>query len=235
MLSLSTPEAPHYALAPCPHDGACPLANGREACGFSQRLQRPRFLRKTKHSGRGEEDVGYSYLVIAKGERPKPHAGTDATMGRVGGVGREEAEKARTKVEGKSELREVEGGEFEMVSLVDTSGLHSSPAVEPAAVDEEELRREAYAWPRLVAPPMKRSGHVIMDTCHPSGESALNSTCARLMLMLHRLNPAAHIPQEPLEAGILRRAESELGRSLPSRPEGQGGPPHARSAQVDST
>ncbi|RSH92152.1 hypothetical protein EHS25_008567 [Saitozyma podzolica] len=169
MLSLSTPEAPHYALAPCPHDGACPLANGREACGFSQRLQRPRFLRKTKHSGRGEEDVGYSYLVIAKGERPKPHAGTDATMGRVGGVGREEAEKARTKVEGKSELREVEGGEFEMVSLVDTSGLHSSPAVEPAAVDEEELRREAYAWPRLVAPPMKRSGHVIMDTCHPSG------------------------------------------------------------------
>lgn len=38
-------------------------------------------------------------------------------------------------------------------------------------VDQEDLRKEAYYWPRLVYPPLKRSGHVVMDTCHPSGES----------------------------------------------------------------
>lgn len=41
---------------------------------------------------------------------------------------------------------------------------------DPEAV-ETGLREEAYHWPRLVYPPIKRSGHVLMDTCHPSGMS----------------------------------------------------------------
>ncbi len=43
-------------------------------------------------------------------------------------------------------------------------------------VDMNELRKEAYDWPRLVFPPLKRSGHVVMDTCHPSGKSIVSST-----------------------------------------------------------
>ena len=35
---------------------------------------------------------------------------------------------------------------------------------------QKELRAQAYQWPRLVYPPLKRSGHIIMDTCHPSGK-----------------------------------------------------------------
>lgn len=34
---------------------------------------------------------------------------------------------------------------------------------------EESLRREAYRWPRLVFPPLKRSGHVIIDACTSEG------------------------------------------------------------------
>ena len=81
---------------------------------------------------------------------------------------------------------EVEGGEgveFEMVSLADVDAAVSNEptsisAVKPLeelAEDEDEmidaLRQEASTWPRLVAPPMKRSGHVIMDACCSNGKS----------------------------------------------------------------
>jgi len=32
------------------------------------------------------------------------------------------------------------------------------------------LRLEAFGWPRLVFPPMKRSGHVILDSCTAEGK-----------------------------------------------------------------
>ena len=88
-------------------------------------------------------------------------------------------EKEAEKREGKSELREVEGGggEFEMISLTDlASGQQKVPGSTQgdAQTEEEvdgELRMEAYTWPRVVAPPMKRAGHVILDTCFPDGTS----------------------------------------------------------------
>jgi len=163
-----------HVIAPCPHEFECPLAGGRDRCSFSQKLQRPDFTRKTKHTNRGEEDVNYTYLVLGKGSRPD---GGSGKAGRVGGVGKEALEKEAGKREGKSELREVEGGggEFEMVSLSDLSGHTPSTATEVGKTEEEvngELRTEAYTWPRVVAPPMKRAGHVILDTCFPDGESS---------------------------------------------------------------
>lgn len=41
---------------------------------------------------------------------------------------------------------------------------------EQTAAMTERLRVEAYQWPRLVAPPLKRSGHVVMDVCAAEGE-----------------------------------------------------------------
>ncbi|WVF69805.1 3-methyl-2-oxobutanoate hydroxymethyltransferase [Kwoniella sp. CBS 6097] len=186
ILDQSPTESPLHVVAPCPHDGTCPLVGTRSTCGFSQRIQRPVFTRRTKHSGRGEEDTGYCYVVFARGDRPQPSLLTDAStlgaqgsnVGRMGGVGREEAEKARSKQDGRSILREIEGheGVLEVVSLPepDTYEARQNSQLEPtdqAGLDEmtQELRRQAYGWPRLVAPPMKRSGHVTMDTCCSDG------------------------------------------------------------------
>lgn len=36
---------------------------------------------------------------------------------------------------------------------------------------EGSLRKHAYYWPRLVFPPLKRSGHIILDSCTPSGKT----------------------------------------------------------------
>jgi len=37
----------------------------------------------------------------------------------------------------------------------------------------EALRLEAFNWPRLVFPPLKRSGHIILDSCTAEGKIIL--------------------------------------------------------------
>ncbi|KAI8095817.1 mitochondrial small ribosomal subunit Rsm22-domain-containing protein [Thamnidium elegans] len=102
-----------HVVAPCPHDKACPLLFSPEAkpndlwCHFSQRVQRPSFLMKTKHSKFNTEDSKYSYVVLRRGERP-----TKSTS----------------------------------------------------------IESQAYHWPRLVQPPLKKNGHIVMDTCSTTGE-----------------------------------------------------------------
>lgn len=115
--------------------------------------------------------MNYTYLVIGRGARPTADLDEGymfSSAGRLGGVGREAMEKEAIKMEGKGELREVEGGEFEMVSLSKPKLDLEKQAV---GVDEPVLMGQAYGWPRVVAPPMKRAGHVILDTCYPDGQS----------------------------------------------------------------
>lgn len=82
-----------HVVAPCSHDKPCPLlhpfaisssvaaavgarsdtgnpAKSKDVCGFTARYHTPTFLRRTKHSDRGEENVGYSYVVVRRGQRP---------------------------------------------------------------------------------------------------------------------------------------------------------------------
>ncbi|PWN52422.1 hypothetical protein IE53DRAFT_385136 [Violaceomyces palustris] len=54
-------------------DGSSPTGLKRsdmETCNFSQRFNAPSYLRKTKHSKQGEEEVGYSYVIVKRGTRP---------------------------------------------------------------------------------------------------------------------------------------------------------------------
>lgn len=126
-------------------------------------------------------------------------------------------------MEGKSVLREVEGGEgveFEMVSMaevdeaaVETEALASDSVeseIRDAAevLDSEEmlatLREEASTWPRLVAPPMKRSGHVIMDACCANGSSAFITSSQYADANSFRSNLTYDLPQVTLETGLPR-------------------------------
>jgi hypothetical protein len=219
ILSLSesseTKTEKWHLIAPCPHEYECPLADGKDRCSFSQKLQRPSFTRKTKHANRGEEDVNYTYLVIGKGPRPDNGTAFDSLLsdiGRLGGVGKEVLEKEAIKREGKSELKEVEGGEFEMVSLADTPIASSDNGMNGQNEDQVEqgLRKEAYMWPRVVAPPMKRAGHVILDTCFPDGAS-LPSLPLSYRPLINRQYPATYIRQISFEASLLRCPEISMG------------------------
>ncbi|OCH90069.1 Rsm22-domain-containing protein, partial [Obba rivulosa] len=174
-----------HVVAPCPHDGVCPLyqtgAMSKLVCGFEQRLKRPAFVRKTKHSRMGEEDVGYTYVVIRRGARPSR---VDTKVGRVGEVGRRDLIEAVNLLPTEmSELEEVPTSADGRPSSDDNikpelpGELHhpveEDVALEPLVVRKEVdviLRREAYSWPRLIFPPIKNGGHIILDGCAAEGK-----------------------------------------------------------------
>ncbi|KAI0274926.1 mitochondrial small ribosomal subunit Rsm22-domain-containing protein [Gloeopeniophorella convolvens] len=159
-----------HVLAPCPHDGDCPIfaANhSKVVCGFSQRMERPPFVRLTKHSGVGHEDIEYSYVVIRRGLRPKR---PEAKVGRVGQVGRRQMqheESKRPPVE--LQLDEGDSRPEHTLASAPPETVEDSHILNPDLIDSL-LKAEAFHWPRLVFPPLKKSGHVIMDVCAPTGK-----------------------------------------------------------------
>ncbi|KAG8739333.1 37S ribosomal protein S22 [Ceratobasidium sp. 414] len=152
----------------------------------------PPFLRHTKHSREGHEDVAYSYVVIRRGQAPDTHAsqryGSPIAHGLIGAVGREEAKKIQfdlehdkakqkgpRKLKGHTVLEVGEDGVWDSSNsgLPDASQSslnESSPPPEKEHISEESAMQSAIGtWPRIVYPPMKRSGHVILDTCTHQG------------------------------------------------------------------
>ncbi|GAA6037858.1 hypothetical protein JCM8097_005074 [Rhodosporidiobolus ruineniae] len=139
------PSLGSFVVAPCSHDGPCPLHHSTKAfCHFSQRVQNPPFLRNTKHTNRGQDDAKFSYVVIRRGQRPSPSSSVSSTAS--SSVSTEDAAPASS-----------DGA----VVLHDPRVRAPEEAVDAAT----ELER-----PRLIGPPMKRSGHVILEVCAPSGD-----------------------------------------------------------------
>lgn len=107
-------------------------------------------------------------------------------IGRLGAIAKEEiaAFERKTSVDAQQLIVPVMGGkegDYEMVTMPDAS--EDSEVARTWADDDlshteiqDALRSQAYQWPRLVYPPLKRSGHVVMDTCHPSGTSFADYT-----------------------------------------------------------
>ncbi|KAH9858264.1 mitochondrial small ribosomal subunit Rsm22-domain-containing protein [Lenzites betulinus] len=158
-----------HVVAPCPHDGACPLYHpgaSKLVCSFSQRLQRPEFVRKTKHSGTGHENMKYSYVVIRRGSRPSP---ATTRVGRVGEVGKRDLAR-----EADLSILSIDGEHQESPSPVFGDEVGEDILLQEEASSASDisaaLRQEAYSWPRLVFPPLKRSGHIILDGCTAEGQ-----------------------------------------------------------------
>ncbi|KAL9406643.1 hypothetical protein Peur_003615 [Populus x canadensis] len=64
-----------FVIAPCSHDGSCPLVKSGKYCHFVQRLQRTTSQRAYKRSKgetlRGFEDEKFSFVAFRRGQRPR--------------------------------------------------------------------------------------------------------------------------------------------------------------------
>lgn len=61
-------------VAPCPHDGECPIAPGSDWCHFAARLPRTTLHRKLKAATLGFEDEKFAYVVAGRFETSRPDA-----------------------------------------------------------------------------------------------------------------------------------------------------------------
>ncbi len=115
--------------------------------------------------------MDYSYVVIRRGPRPTP---TPTKVGRVGDVGRRELVKdleasipmAQLSLAGDRSGERANDHAEEFIDMEARNGEIALSSDELTAA----LRQEAYSWPRLVFPPLKRSGHIILDSCTAEGK-----------------------------------------------------------------
>jgi hypothetical protein len=134
-------------------------------------MERPPFVRRTKHSGVGHEDVRYSYVVIRRGPRPSI---PDVRVGRLGEVGRQwlQLEEAKRPP---LELK-LDDGSPQAIPAPTASSNIPDKSIEPRGYSPAEIgnliKADAFHWPRLISPPLKKSGHVVMDVCSPSSLSS---------------------------------------------------------------
>lgn len=157
---------PGHVLAPCPHDGVCPifvsLSRTSPWCHFSQKVQRPDFLRKTKHSKENFEDSKYTYVVLRKGARPvfHPPAATPSIPLDPSLIPSQLSESTDDTPESSSDP-----------SAPKRRAKHKKPPPPPPVAydNHEDMFSASHSWSRIVIPPLKKDGHVVIDTCAANG------------------------------------------------------------------
>jgi ribosomal protein RSM22 (predicted rRNA methylase) len=228
-----------FAIIKCPHDGPCPLSlpsalsttSTASICHFSQRLSRPEYTRKTKHSNRGEEDMKYSYVVIRRGPRPLVSHPIEVAQAIPSPIVQ------RRLVE--SEASESEADDVVHLTWDESQSadLSTDQATIPLSErglsrTDEDLRANSYHWPRIIYPPMKRSGHIILDTCTKEGRRmSAHSYSSCLTSPLQTGNIARHtIPKSQGKQAYYDARKSSWGDSFPW--EGKNGPQIRKIAQA---
>ncbi|XVE64642.1 hypothetical protein DITRI_Ditri07aG0116800 [Diplodiscus trichospermus] len=172
-----------FIVAPCPHDGRCPLEKSGKYCHFVQRLQRTTSQRAYKRSKgdplRGFEDEKFSFVAFRRGQRPQESWPLD-------GMKFETLKGLRAK----RNPEDLEIDHEDLVSMEETTAIIPYE-VDPSAydsdvmeadnvddIDEDQIEEEAVnadlggGWGRIVFPPVRRGRQVHMNICRPTNQDA---------------------------------------------------------------
>ncbi|KAG0260741.1 37S ribosomal protein S22 [Actinomortierella ambigua] len=158
------PREPAHVLAPCPHDGVCPmyatLDKGSQWCHFSQKVERPDFLRRTKHTRENYEDSKYTYVILRKGPRPSL---TAEVMQQYQKRQQDAVAATLAEQQQEAEKKEQEQGSKKKRHV-------KVPPLPPITYDNaEDMFKASHSWARIVVPPLKKDRHVVVDYCGQSG------------------------------------------------------------------
>ncbi|KAL8170715.1 hypothetical protein V2J09_022519 [Rumex salicifolius] len=192
-----------FVIAPCPHDGPCPLARTDTYCHFVQRLQRTSSQRAYKRSGkvplRGFEDEKFSYVAFRRGERPQDDWPLDGV--KLETFKELQANKNPEDLIIDEEEEEESESEDHMVPCDLDPALYDSDAEEPdslAEYCEEEHQRDEIGqadlgtgWGRIIFMPQRRGKRVEMDVCRSTKRDGSEGAYEHLVITKAK-NPILH-------------------------------------------
>ncbi len=157
-------------VAPCTNHQTCPLykvpgiSQGRkDSCSFQQRYIRPPHLQRALGANdRNFDDVDFSYVSVMKGRDLRHYQ--LSTFGHIADpLSAPDAPDAdsvsSTPVPSEAWLETCQDG---------FSAAASSPESN-ASASESPTNPPLHLLPRLIFPPMKRRGHILLDVCTPLG------------------------------------------------------------------
>ncbi|KAG6555233.1 hypothetical protein Mapa_003274 [Marchantia paleacea] len=191
---LATTAAPvkkagAFVIAPCSHEGRCPMDGLSTWCHFVQRLQRTSLQRITKRSSalplRAYEDEKFSFIVLRRGLRPSepwPLDGlkdTDLSLESKEPMKILEYNPSDLTFEGTDvdessdeEEEEEESEEMSVSDNVESEHIVTGPQL------EADL---GSGWARIVRPPLRRGRHVVLDVCRSTDRDGSRGDLSRLV------------------------------------------------------
>ncbi|KIW13113.1 hypothetical protein PV08_08300 [Exophiala spinifera] len=164
---------PGMIVAPCTNHEKCPMyrvpgiSQGRkDFCSFQQRYIRPNYLQRVLGArDRNHDDVDFSYISVMRGDDLRRRQ-IESWLGIEDGLSAPRHPDPKTMGEDYQTWMQLCQSGFEDINP-NTALTHSNPFP-----DGKERSSLPATWnlPRLVFPPMKRRGHIIMDVCTPAGQ-----------------------------------------------------------------
>ncbi|XAR64421.1 hypothetical protein NMG60_11024752 [Bertholletia excelsa] len=197
---LIDPKSGAFVVAPCPHDGRCPLDNTGKYCHFVQRLERTTSQRAYKRSKgeslRGFEDEKFCYVAFRRGQRPKETWPLDGMKFET--LKEQHAKRNPEDLEIDYEDQFVSEGELVPYEMDPAS--YDSDIVEADAITEEEdeggeeetPRADlGSGWGRIVYMPVRRGRRVEMNVCRAINHEGTEGSFERIVVTQSK-NPTMH-------------------------------------------
>lgn len=176
-----------FVVAPCSHDGQCPLENSSKYCHFVQRLERTSSQRAYKRSKgdplRGFEDEKFCFVALRRGKRPGEAWPLD---GMEFETLKEKLAKRRPEdliIDFEDQLGSESGEDFSTdeehkvayaSDVTELTLFDKKDEEDDDAMDEDQGRADlGGGWGRILYTPIRRGKRVVLDVCRGDRKSVV--------------------------------------------------------------
>ncbi|XP_008775004.2 methyltransferase-like protein 17, mitochondrial isoform X2 [Phoenix dactylifera] len=189
-----------FVVAPCPHDGRCPLENTGKYCHFVQRLERTSSQRAYKRSKgeplRGFEDEKFCFVALRRGKRPREAWPLDSMEFETlkERLAKRNPEDLIVDFEDQFETEADEESTFEDALVPYASDIAETSMFHQDDDDEEEQVRADLGggWGRIIYTPLRRGRQVQMDVCRSTKRDGSEGAFERVVVTQTK-NPTLHL------------------------------------------
>lgn len=199
MNSSSSSDTGAFVVAPCAHDGVCPMDKTGTFCHFVQRLERTYSQRTYKRSKgkplRGYEDEKFSFVVLRRGQRPKSSWPLD---GMKFDTLKEQHAKRNPEdlvIDYEDEFESETEQEYVPSEADNQEGSDLSDTTDEEDVyeagEERPIADLGSGWGRIIFSPVRRGKRVTIDICRSTKRDGSEGSLDRLVIGKSK-NPTLH-------------------------------------------